>query len=368
MIHIAIGTKAQFIKMAPIMSSLEKRGVSYHLLDLSQHGGLTDKILQVFKLKPAVTKFSNSDRPLDNYLDIFTWLLSVSMHVVLWWKIKKTLFRDKEGIALVHGDTLSTFVGLVLAKLAGMRVGLVEAGLRSGKLLEPFPEELIRRIVERWADVLFVPGRDIVAKMPRGNQGKKIINTGYNTGNDAVRLIRDLYAIDRASEQSSYNVVTLHRYETISSRKNLEKAIKYIIQLSSDIGPCTFVLHPPTKKFLFKFGLMSLLEEDENIIITGLRPYHEFIKMLIACKSIITDGGSIQEEATFLMKPCIILRNRTERIDGIGENISLTTWDAKHDSEFLASRVNYAEDIKTPDNNAATNTIIDNILEFQEKE
>ncbi|MDT8404339.1 UDP-N-acetylglucosamine 2-epimerase [Sulfuriflexus sp.] len=352
--------------MAPIMFSLEKRGIRYHLLDLSQHGGLTDNILQVFRLKPVVSKFSNIDRPLDSYKDIFVWLFSVGIHVITWWKIKKTLFLDKEGIALVHGDTLSTLVGLVLAKLAGMRLGLVEAGLRSGKLLEPFPEELIRRIVEKGADILFIPGSDIATKIMNYKDGKRIIDTHYNTGNDAVRLIRDLYTIKGESENSSYNVVTLHRYETISSKKHLEKAIKYIIELASSIGPCTFVLHPPTKKFLLKFGLMHLLEESEDIIITDLLPYHEFIKMLIGCKYIVTDGGSIQEEATFLQKPCIVLRNRTERIDGLGVNIALTTWDAKRDSVFLASRKHCAEDSKAENHNLATNIIIENILKYRE--
>jgi UDP-N-acetylglucosamine 2-epimerase (non-hydrolysing) len=130
-------------------------------------------------------------------------------------------------------------------------------------------------------------------------------------------------------------MVTLHRLETLSNRRRLTRAVRHILALAKKLGPIRFYMHPPTENALKRSGLIRDLETSTDIEIHGLEPYPLFIQSLMTSQFILTDGGSIQEEAYYLHKPCLILRNRTERTDGLGENAILATWDVDADIAFL---------------------------------
>ena len=339
MIHFAIGTKAQFIKMAPLMHLLEKEGEHYHLLDLSQHGNLTGKILSDFKLHPVTSSLTQTRRSVTTYLQAITWFTQGLWQIVLYRrKLRDRLFLGQDGVVLLHGDTLSTLLGLYLARTAGLKTALVEAGLSSGHLLDPFPEEWIRRHTGKKVDYLFPP--DDVSESWLRQRGFRcnIINTGYNTGRDALCLIAENQAIGAVTPITSggpYGVATLHRLETLSNRRRLARAIGHILALARRLGTIRFYMHPPTENALKRSGLIRDIESSSDIEIHGLEPYPLFIQSLMTSEFILTDGGSIQEEASYLHKPCLILRNRTERTEGIGKNAILATWDADSDSAFL---------------------------------
>ena len=158
MIHFIIGTKAQFVKMAPLMFLLEQEQSPYRLLDLGQHAALTGAILNDFGIHPQISRISTAHDNVESYRQALPWLLSCARLIL---GTKKRLleqhFSSFSGVVLIHGDTASTLLGFYLGKRAGLRVGLVEAGLSSHRLFDPFPEEIIRRHAEHRADFLFAP-------------------------------------------------------------------------------------------------------------------------------------------------------------------------------------------------------------------
>ncbi len=338
MIHFAIGTKAQFIKMAPIMHLLHEDGEPYHLLDLSQHGSLTGKILSDFGLSPLVTRLGEKNKSVTTYMQAAKWLARGFGHILFNRRaIANRLFINEPGVVLIHGDTLSTLLGHYLAKAAGLKTALVEAGLSSGDFFDPFPEEWIRRHIGKKTDYLFAPDETSETWLRHRKLKDKTINTRYNTGRDALYLIRDKFPIPNTtvSADRAYGIVTLHRLETISNKRRLKRAVMHIIAMSEAMGPLCFYMHPPTENALKATGLIVLLTDSRHITIRGLAPYPDFMQALSQARFVLTDGGSIQEEASYLNKPCLLLRNRTERQEGIGENAILSTWDVNRDAAHL---------------------------------
>src|SRR6185503_3066167 len=182
MIHFIIGTKAQFIKMMPLMHLLEAEGRPYHLLDLGQHGALTQRIVQDFGLSPPATRLTGTAQNVESYGHAASWLAH-SVSRLLWSRrrLLDTCFQGEGGISLIHGDTASTLLGLHLGRRAGLKVGLVEAGLSSGNAFDPFPEELIRRHAERRADLLFPPDAKGAGRLRSLRLRGQVTQTAYNT-------------------------------------------------------------------------------------------------------------------------------------------------------------------------------------------
>jgi UDP-N-acetylglucosamine 2-epimerase (non-hydrolysing) len=335
MIHFAIGTKAQFIKMAPLMHLLQTQGRPYHLLDLSQHGGLTGRILSDFALNPTITRLRDDKRSVETYAQAAVWLGRGFRHLLSRRDtVRRRLFLGEDGVALLHGDTLSTLMGLHLARAAGLRTALVEAGLTSERLLDPFPEEAIRRYVGARVDYLFAPDDTAATWLAQRRFRGAVVNTDYNTGRDALDLMlkRQRATVDSTQR---YGVVTLHRLETLSSKTRLHRAVVHILALADALGDFRFYLHPPTENALRKAGLYDQVRQSPRIKLFGLSPYPEFVAALNGARFILTDGGSIQEEASYLNKPCLILRNRTERQDGLNQNAIISTWDLAQDTRHL---------------------------------
>lgn len=334
MLHFVIGTKAQFIKMAPLMWLLDRAGQPWHLVDLSQHGALTGSTLEDFSLAPPTTRFGDANTLVKTYAGAARWSLGVLAQAAQpAARIRRRWFLDRPGIALVHGDTLSTLLGTVLARRAGLPVALVEAGLTSGKLLAPFPEEAIRRVVQHMAAHCFCPGPRELAHLATLKLGASLHDTGYNTGRDALSLALQLPV--RVAATGHYGVATSHRLETLASRNRLLQVIEHLLALAQRLGPIRFFVHPPTRNALRRHGLETMLEQAPGVTCSDLLPYVDFAHVLAGASYILTDGGSVQEEAAALGKPCIILREVTERQDGLDSNARLTRWDADADAGFL---------------------------------
>lgn len=369
MIHFAIGTKAQFIKMAPIMRLLEDAHEKYHLLDLSQHGNLTGKILVDFDLKPIITSLRKTKKSVTTYFQAIRWFAAGAFQAIARrHRARERLFLGQNGIVLLHGDTLSTLLGLCLAKAAGLKTALVEAGLSSGRLLDPFPEEWIRRYTSKKVDLLFPPD-DISETWLRQRDFRcPIINTRYNTGRDSLSLILTKQVPDAGQTEANrkFGVATLHRLETLSNKQRLARAVQHILALAHKLGPLKFYMHPPTSNAMKKHGLMGLIESSAHVELHELEPYPRFIGSLMKAEFILTDGGSIQEEASYLMKPCLILRNRTERRDGLGANAALASWDIEADTAFLSEKINeYAYTRAVDPEMHASRTILRSLDEFR---
>jgi len=320
MIHVAIGTKAQFIKMAPIMVALQEKGIEFNLIDLGQHSMITRNLREELGLKsPDVTL--SSGKNVARIGQGIRWLSGLLIKGLSRNWLKQHVFLNRPGVCLIHGDTVSTLIALCLAKRAGLTVAHVEAGLRSFNILEPFPEELVRLLAMRFADILFAPSawaRDNLATM---GYGRKTVLISSNTSVETVFSSLSK-AVDLGLGLKNYALVTVHRMENIFSRQRLEFVLALIERIARDI-PVVFVQHPPTVNQMVKFGLQERLERLRNVTLSHILSHAEFVHLLDLCEFVVTDGGSIQEESYYLGKPCLLLRKKTERMEGIGRNVVL---------------------------------------------
>jgi UDP-N-acetylglucosamine 2-epimerase len=335
MIHLIIGTKAQLIKMAPIIRELEARQEPYNFIDAGQHAGLTGKIIEQLDLPQPNVYLRNSEENITTLFQAIKWLVQIFFQLIFKKKeIYKNIFHQQPGICLIHGDTLTTLISLFYAKRCGIQVAHVEAGLRSYRLFDPFPEEIIRLIAMRFSDILFAPSEWAVGNLEKmGHRGKTIFING-NTGMDTVAYAKDHLGVNNLPS-TPYIVTTIHRVETIYSRTRLEMIINLLEQIAKT-HTVLFVLHEPTQNQLEKFGLDNKLQQIPKLQLLPLQPYLAFIGLLSKADFIITDGGSIQEESYFLNIPCLIMRSSTERMEGINSNAFLAQFDEERIARFFS--------------------------------
>jgi UDP-N-acetylglucosamine 2-epimerase len=334
MIHIFVGTKAQFIKMAPIMRELDRREFPYNFIDAGQHAGITGDLIRQFNLRQPDVFLRDEQNNIDKIPEALTWFIGRMWRA--WIKtnqISEQVFQGKQGICLVHGDTLSTLISVIYSRRCGLKVAHVEAGLRSYHLLDPFPEEIIRLIAMKYSDVLFTPSNWAYENLIKMGYAEKAVQTSGNTIRDAVEYGKGK-GMDEELPESPYVVVTIHRVETIYTRSRMEKIVA-VLKRIAETHRVLFVLHGPTRKQLRKFGFYEGIKKNPSIALSPLMPYLNFIRLLSGADFVITDGGSVQEESYFLNIPCLIMRNKTERLIGLGENACLAAFDEKKIQDFL---------------------------------
>ena len=335
MVHIFIGTKAQYIKTAPVIRELEKRGIEYNLIDSGQHSGISHKYRNFFLLKEPDVAMRANKGDIKTFLTAFFWLLKFFLLGIFTPKrIFRNLFRNKGGMCIIHGDTPTTLLSIFLAKRVGLKAVHLESGLRSYNMLNPFPEEIIRIIVMRYSDYLFAPGTIYEENLKKMGCKGRIFQIWNNTNMDSIQ-----YALTHNSlfskEVDGYQVlVTIHRFETIYSRKRLAFVVKLISHIPRAMK-ILFCVHPPTEVRLRKYGLFSLLEEQPNVFLSPLLEYQDFVFYQSKVEFVIADGGSIQEESYYLGTPCLVVREKTERNEGIGENVYLSEFDLNKAEWFL---------------------------------
>jgi UDP-N-acetylglucosamine 2-epimerase len=334
MIHIFVGTKAQFIKMAPVMKELDERGIHYNFIDSGQHAQLTSDFVDHLNLRTPDVYLRKENTNINSILQAVMWTVKNALQILLYRKtIMEKIFKGKGGVCLIHGDTLSTFLSLLYAKRCGIKVAHVEAGLRSFNVFDPFPEEIIRLFVMRFSDILFAPSDWATENLKKMGYEKKTINT---VGNTIIDMIR--FALNRGTDQprpkEAYVVVTIHRFETIYSSSRLSIVINLLEQITQE-RKVIFILHEPTKQQLLKYGLLNKIFKNDAITILPLQPYLVFLNLITGADFIVTDGGSIQEESYFTGVPCLIMRSKTERMEGLDENAYLSDFDQDRIRNFL---------------------------------
>ncbi|MBN2457249.1 MAG: UDP-N-acetylglucosamine 2-epimerase [Sedimentisphaerales bacterium] len=332
MIHFFIGTKAQFIKMAPIMVELNSRNIPFRYVDSGQHAELTRSLRKVFGLREPDINLYSRNRDIVSIPGAVGWGLKLGCSI--WFRrkwLRQRVFCGG-GICLIHGDTLSTLLGMKMARAAGLKIGHVEAGLRSFCMWHPFPEELIRIYCMKRCDILFAPSEEAQGNLKAMNVRGCVMKVNGNTIVDALRLMEKVPATIKIPE-GPFALATCHRLETITSRKRLEQVISLLNRVSRQIK-VVFVTHKPTRQYLKRFYLADKLNTE--ICVLGMQEYMNFTALLRSAKMVITDGGSIQEECAYLNKPCLILRKKTERPDGLGKNAVLWGFEDKIVDEFLS--------------------------------
>jgi len=331
-LRVFIGTKAQYIKTAPLLRLMQEKKISYNLIDSGQHAEFANILREELGVKEP-----------DVYLEQKGNIKSVK-EVVFWFvryliltlfnpsRLRKEVFKGKQGICIIHGDTPSTFVALMLAKRIGLKVAHIEAGLRSYNFFKPFPEEIIRIFCMKFSDYLFSPSDwayENLVKM--GVKGEKF-NVKQNTNVEAMYY--SLEKTEKMKTDKEYCLMTIHRVETILRKQRL----CFVIDLAEKIAKnlqVFFVLHDPTLKKLKDFGLLERITNNTNIYTSGLMDHSKFLALLSNANFVITDGGSIQEESHYLDVPCLVMRTETERQEGIGSNVKMSNFTGETVESFL---------------------------------
>lgn len=331
MISCFIGTRAQLIKMAPVILEIERRGLPFSLVLTGQHEETMEQLLNDFGIHTR-RSYLYQGKEITGIAQMGVWFARC-----LWKCLRETdKFVPGSGVnnvMLVHGDTLSTLLGAVVGKLRGLTVAHIEAGLRSGNIFHPFPEELTRRAVFRLSDLAFCPGEWSYNNMEKYSARR--INTGHNTLLDALAIaLAAPQKTDAPFPAKAYGVISIHRFENIFSRRRLARIIR-LLEKAAAQHPLVFVLHPATRKKLTQFDLLDGLESNPRIKLLPRIGYVEFVQLIQRARFVITDGGSNQEELSYLGIPTLLMRKATERQEGLATTAILCAYNEQILERFL---------------------------------
>jgi UDP-N-acetylglucosamine 2-epimerase len=321
---IIIGTKAELIKCMPIMLELQKQKKNYWFIHTGQHSlknaceefGVKRPDFVLSKAPERSTKFWSKI----NKISLF-WFLFMIL------KIKRIINRVKPKYVIYHGDTMSTAAASIASsKLLNpwekWKNVHLEAGLRSGSLFEPFPEEISRKISDRFSDILLAVSDLTEKNLHKYKNKKKITKIGNTIIDSALISYNKAKRMKFKKPKGKYVLINIHRHENLNSKGRMEKIVKILKNVKiKAIWP----IHANTAKSIEKFGLVSEVKNMKNLRLISLIDYFHFIFLLANCEYLITDGGSIQEESLVFKKPCIILRKKTERQEGLSTGINFLT-------------------------------------------
>lgn len=306
---LIIGTRPEAIKMAPLIIELRRRaGYSVRVIATGQH---TDMLLQ------ALAPFEiPTDLDLNIMRDRQT-LDHITSSVLL--KTGEAFDADRPDIVLVHGDTTTTFASALSAFYRKIPVAHVEAGLRSFDMARPFPEELNRTAVDRMASIWFAPTALSRENLLReGARPDDVYVTG-NTVVDAMKMIISSSrepadpALRAAAAKGRFIVLTAHRRE--SHGEKLEQICSAALRISEDHGVALIV--PMHKNPIVRDVIERYFAGRDDIFLCEPLDYQDFIWAMEHCTLIMSDSGGVQEEATALSKPFLILRDVTERPEAV---------------------------------------------------
>lgn len=364
MIHIFIGTKAQYVKTAPVIKELDKRGIEYNLIDSGQHAALAKDYRDYFKIRAPDRILSISGEDIKTVSAMLVWFGRILSSVMFSSKqLLKNIFRGEKGVCLVHGDTPTTLLSVLAAKRSGLKVVHLESGLRSYNIFHPFPEELIRMATMRWSDYLLAPSPWAFDNLKKMGLSHKSFLVGGNSNIDALEYAKSLNSplAPGLSQNEKFVIVSIHRAETILNRNRLQKIVELVQRLGRDYKVLLCV-HPPTRKQLEKYGFINGLQSTRGVILRDLLPYPQFIQSIKKAHFIVTDGGSVQEESYYLGVPCLLMRNRTERLEGINKNVYISEFDDRRIDYFLNKIEQFrCSDYQKPEQSPSTE-IVDILL------
>jgi UDP-N-acetylglucosamine 2-epimerase (non-hydrolysing) len=334
LIFFVLGTTAELIKLSPILSGLDSRRITYTMILTGQQGSDLNHSLNEFSFQGKIVNLVKRDQPLTSKFSALSWFIQCLSNVL--WKnvifdVEANLCKTKT-LVVVHGDTLSTFIGAFLARRLRFPLAHVEAGLRSYDFFNPFPEELVRVFVSKFSAYNFAPTPIAIDNLSVA-KGKNILTFG-NTAVDAMSIYPP--SDDLVNEASDYCVVLLHRTEFLSNSKVLKASVADISEVSSSLK-VKLVVDSITRRYFLPF-----FKHNQNIQLIQKMGYREFQKLLHGASFIITDSGGLQEECAEIGKPCLVHRKATERGDGLGTNAVLSDWVAGEMLSFSKNFIAYS--------------------------
>lgn len=304
---LVFGTRPEAIKMCPLVNELKQSNhFDVKVCVTGQHKEMLQQVLDVFKIVPDYDL--DIMQPNQTLFTITTSILD---------KIKPVFDDYQPDIVLVHGDTTTTFAASLAAFYAGIKVGHVEAGLRTYNLQSPFPEEFNRQAVSILSDFNFAPTE--VSKNHLLSEGKKA-KTIFVTGNTAIDALTT--TVDSSYHHDLFDwvgdskliLITAHRRENLGQpMKNMFKAIKRVLNENSDVK----AIYPIHKNPLVRDTANEVFGDDSRLKLIEPLEVIDFHNFLNKSYLILTDSGGIQEEAPSLGKPVLVMRDTTERPEGV---------------------------------------------------
>lgn len=352
-IAVVLGTRPEIIKMAPIIRECHRRGLSYFVLHTGQH--YSYEMDRVF--------FEELELPLPEYnLDVGSGDHGEQTGKIMA-GVESVLKKELPDVVLVQGDTNTVMAGALAAAKLHIKVGHVEAGLRSHD--RSMPEEINRVVADHISDYLFAP-TEVARKnlLVEGISDDKITITG-NTIVDSVyqnleiarRKVRVLEALGLTSRE--YFLATVHRAENVDDKSRLDEILRGIKRISRDFSlPVVFPVHPRTRKMVQEFGL-----DFDGIRAIDPVGFLDFLQLEANARLALTDSGGVQEETCILGVPCVTLRDNTERPETleVGSNV-LTGADAVQMVEKAKLMMQQGNGWKNPFGNGKSgNYIIDSM-------
>lgn len=334
-IFFFLGTEAELIKIFPVIIEAKKRGISYKIIASGQNDIVNSNIFRKINCGNVDLELSKESDIKKNAIGLLRWWIKT--YSVACEKIKRQFPEvdfEKSKI-VVHGDTVSTYMGAKIGKKLGMQVCHVEAGLRSHNIFSPFPEEIDRMLTSRIAGVHFAPG-EIATDNLCHVQGE-VVNTKHNTLLDSLAYSKNIPLESDLTDllRSEYFVFVMHRQENLANKKFVMDVVSEIVEATKK-RKCVIIMHEITKNVFESVNILKDLKTNNNIILMPRMDYFDFMKILDNSLFVITDGGSNQEELYYMAKPCLIMRTTTERNEGIGKNARLFNGQADDVRNFLA--------------------------------
>ncbi len=361
-VMLVFGTRPEAIKMAPLVKELQGRQEFETIVCVTaQHRQMLDQVLEIFEITP------------DYDLDIMHQNQTLSMitsNAVL--GVEKVIKEVAPHIVLVHGDTTTSFAGALAAFYNHVKIGHVEAGLRTYDLQSPFPEEANRVFVDVVADLYFAPTELSKQNLLKEQKDeKKIVVTG-NTAIDALKYtVRENYAnevLDWAKD-SRLILLTAHRRENLGEPMHrFFSALKRVLETEKDVK----VVYPVHLNPIVQQTANEMLADEDRVRLISPLNVFDFHNIMSKSYMILTDSGGVQEEAPSLGKPVLVLRDTTERPEGVEagtlkvcgtdeENIYKAIMELLHNKEKYTAM----SEAKNPYGDGhASKYIADAILEF----
>ena len=308
-IMVVFGTRPEAIKMAPLVLELQKQKETIETITVvtAQHRQMLDQVLETFNIVP------------DYDLDIMgksQTLLEITSKILN--QLDPVIKKEKPDMVLVHGDTTTTFAASLVAFYNQVRIGHVEAGLRTFDKYSPYPEEMNRQMTDDLADLYFAPTSESKANLLKENHPESSIVVTGNTAIDALKLtVQEDYhheVLDQVDPAKKVILVTMHRRENQGAPM---RAVFGALREMVDQEPNIEVVYPVHLSPAVQEAANDLLGDHDRIHLIAPLDVLDFHNLASRSYFIMSDSGGVQEEAPSLGKPVLVLRDTTERPEGV---------------------------------------------------
>lgn len=292
-VAVIVGTRPEIIKMSPVIRALKE----YYIIHTGQHYDYSmDKVF-----------FDQLKLPEPRYkLEVGSGYPGIQLAKIIE-RVEGVFLREKPDVLLVLGDTASVTGGALAASKSKIKVGHIEAGLRSFD--RSMPEEINRILTDHCSDLLFAPTMNASSNLLSEGINPKFIELVGNTIVDAVNQNLELATKGIELGHKPYALVTLHRQENVDDPQRFSDIIKGVNMVSKKLNlVCLYPIHPRAEKMMKQFGI-----NQGDVVLMPPRDYFSFLCLEKNAKIILTDSGGIQEEACMMNVPCVTLRDNTER-------------------------------------------------------